>query len=518
MLILAVNIGHDGSVAVLRDRKLVYAIESEKDSSPRYTSLTPSAFFRAAERLDRFPDVVAIGGWHPRGPQAAGPSDAGYFGAHHIIRATKTLFGRSAEFFSSTHERSHVMMAAGMAPPSGHELEAVLVWEGALGAFYLLDQGARIKRVVPVLTEPGARYAFVYALADPRFPDEGAHPSIEDSGKLMALSAYADASDADTATAQTVDAILRLDTVHPAPKAAFTSSPLYNAGVEADCTKIAAALITDRIFERFWRRAESSLPAGIPLRISGGCGLNCGWNERWRQTDYFSSVFVPPCANDSGSAIGTAIDAQLAVDGTHHIAWSVYSGLEFECDVEPAPTKWSSRTLDCNGVAAALAGGAIVAWVQGRWEIGPRALGNRSLLGEPFHAATRERLNAIKKREQYRPIAPACRMEDVPRLFGTSFEDPYMLFSRRVRATHLGAVTHVDGTARLQTVTRASNPAFHELLSAFGRISGDGVLCNTSLNHQGLGFINRLSDLSTFCESQGIEHFVVGDRWFTRQP
>ena len=116
-----------------------------------------------------------------------------------------------------------------------------------------------------------------------------------------------------------------------------------------------------------------------------------------------------------------------------------------------------------------------MAWVQDRWEIGPRALGNRSLLAEPFDARTRDALNKIKVRETYRPIAPVCRVEDADRLYtGGGFEDPYMLYFRRARSAELGAVTHVDGSARVQTVSRQTNAGLHDLLCAFADAPGRG--------------------------------------------
>ena len=161
--------------------------------------------------------------------------------------------------------------------------------------------------------------------------------------------------------------------------------------------------------------------------------------------------------------------------------------------------------------------GRIVAWVQGRWEIGPRALGNRSLLAEPFDAQMQDRLNEIKQREDYRPDRTRAAGSRTPAaLFDDDFEDPYMLYFRRVRSDDLGAVTHVDGSARVQTVSRDENQPLHELLSAFAERTGAGVLCNTSLNFKGFGFINRMSDLVKYCEARGIDDMVVGDAWFTR--
>jgi hydroxymethyl cephem carbamoyltransferase len=158
----------------------------------------------------------------------------------------------------------------------------------------------------------------------------------------------------------------------------------------------------------------------------------------------------------------------------------------------------------------------VFAWVQGRWEIGPRALGNRSLLADASNPGMKDRLNLIKQREDYRPIAPCCRVEDLTKAFTDDFEDPYMLFFNRVRADGLPAVTHVDGTARVQTVSAADNPRLHDLLSAFAERRELGVLCNTSLNFKGHGFINRMSDLTVYCEEHGVYDMVVGDAWYRR--
>jgi hydroxymethyl cephem carbamoyltransferase len=406
-------------------------------------------------------------------------------------------------------------MAVGMAPKNDSRVHAVLVWEGSLGHLYLLDEHWSVKQQIPVMWEVGNRFAFLFALADPTFPEYAMYPRTEDPGKLMALAAYGDPADADPAVVETVERIVNAPTVSPVPMAEFRDSPVYNAEVESQVTKTAAALLTERIFEVFSRAAQEHLPEGLPLYISGGCGLNCDWNVKWRQLGHFSSVFVPPCANDSGSALGTAIDALAELSGEPHIDWNVYSGLEFEVDREPDPARWERRKLDNKSLADALARGQIVAWVQGHWEIGPRALGARSILAEPFDPRTRDRLNEIKQREAYRPIAPCCRLEDAGKVFTDGSEDLYMLYFRNLRSDQLAAVTHVDGSARAQTVTAESNKPLYDLLSAFAARCGVGVLCNTSLNFKGFGFINRMSDLVTYCEARGIPEMVVGDAWFS---
>jgi hydroxymethyl cephem carbamoyltransferase len=518
MLILGMKPGHDGSLAVIDDERLLLSLEGEKDSYLRHECVTPTTFIDIARMVDRPPDVVALSGWTKTySSYQHFTIGAGYLGTEPPICHTSRFFGAATRVVSSSHERSHIMTAVGMAKDEGQEWEAVLVWEGGIGTFYLVDRDVKILKTIPVLHAPGGRYAFLYGLAHPWVPDSGSDAGWDSAGKLMALASYGDASDADSAIEETVERILAFDASQRLPKKEFKNTPLYNVGVESPATKIAAALLTERLFDTFAQAAERSLPAGIPLRISGGCGLNCQWNESWRRHGFFSSVFVPPCTNDSGSAIGTAIDALRAITGRHRITWDVYCGPAFDNDIDPCTVTWERTPLQVDRLAAVLRDREIVAWVQGKCEMGPRALGNRSLLAEPFCDATRDRLNVIKRREGYRPVAPCCRLEDVGQFFDSDFADPYMLYTRMVRSPDLRAITHVDGSARLQTVTESSNRPLYRLLSAFARETGSGVLCNTSLNYKGRGFINRMSDLTAFCDLKGINHMVVDSTWFSRR-
>lgn len=522
MLILAMKPGHDGTITAIEDGRLLWSLEAEKDSFARYSVLSPDVILQLCARLDGLPDVVAVSGWQSKleGRREAfkvhSIFGAGYFGEDALTSGPSRFFGKRVRYFTSSHERSHILGAIGMAPRGDHPLQAVLVWEGITGAFYLVDGAFRVVRTIPVLSQPGGRFAALFSICDPTFPAVGGFVRLGDAGKLMALAAYADPGQAGPDAKAVVDRLLAAPNVFPVPKSAFAGSPLYDCGVESELCKTAAALLTERIFRAFADTAVALIPAGIPLRISGGCGLNCDWNQQWRELGHFSEVFVPPCPNDSGSAIGTAIDAAVAFTGDPYVDWSVYSGLDFTVDRPPDPTRWTRRPL-CNvELAARLHEGAVVAWGQGRWEIGPRALGNRSLLAEPFHDSTRDRLNEIKQREGYRPIAPVARAEDLAAVFDDDFEDPYMLYFRRVRDARLRAVTHVDGSARAQTVTREANRPLHDLLTAYAAHAGVGVLCNTSLNFNGHGFINRLSHLTEYCESRGIADMVAGDTWYQR--
>jgi predicted NodU family carbamoyl transferase len=135
----------------------------------------------------------------------------------------------------------------------------------------------------------------------------------------------------------------------------------------------------------------------------------------------------------------------------------VYSGLPFACDEPVDCAKFDKFEASVTTVAAMLASDLILGWVSGRYEIGPRALGNRSILAAPFKDSTRERLNIIKQREQFRPIAPVCLEDDAERWFGCKEPSPFMLYTYRVSTTILAAVTHVNHTARIQTVSEVTN-------------------------------------------------------------
>ena len=190
----------------------------------------------------------------------------------------------------------------------------------------------------------------------------------------------------------------------------------------------------------------------------------------------------------------------------------MYAGTEFHTGGTIDLTSYDVFEKDYVLVADMLASDLILGWAHGRYEIGPRALGNRSILAAPFRDATRERLNEIKQREQFRPIAPICLREESERWFGCRVDSPHMLYTFKATTDELRAVTHVNGTARLQTVTSSSNLELHSLLVAFQTRTGCGVLCNTSLNFKGKGFINDIADLDVYVREHGLDGFVVEGR------
>ncbi|MFI0482816.1 carbamoyltransferase C-terminal domain-containing protein [Actinomadura sp. 9N215] len=490
------------------------AYEAEKDSFPRYSVFNPVTMLDAAGMLDRLPDVFAISGW---GKGTLAPNNsigAGYDGVSDADRQVHSanVFGRRVRVFSSSHALSHIWGSYGMSPYEQGRPCYALVWEGALGDFYEVDAQLHVHHLGQVMKAPGNKYSFLYALADPAATLPRGHVRYSDPGKLMALCAYGEPGDPTPEERDVIDPLLDHPSFLDLAKDDLRDSPYYNIGVRSPAFTRLAKRFSDELFRRFEQFARRHLTKGYPLLVSGGCGLNCDWNSAWRAGGLFEDVFVPPCANDTGSAIGTAIDAMREFTGEAKVSWDVYRGQEF-VDDRPDMPDVLVRELDYDEVAGFLADDRVVAWANGRCELGPRALGNRSLLAAPFSAQTTARLNKIKEREDFRPIAPICLEEDVERHFEWTGPSPHMLYFQTVRDQKLEAVIHVDGTTRAQTVRADQNPMMHALLTRFRDRTGTGVLCNTSLNYHGSGFINRTSDLYSYCKHHGVDAFVHSGRF-----
>ncbi len=518
MKIFAYKPGHDGHVALIDDGQLTFSIEAEKDSSPRYAPISNELMLRGLSLSDGPINVLATSGWMNSFRPMDDPIGAGYFGADTAKNTDMAshLSGQGVRHFSSSHERSHIIGSYAMSPwPQGQACYA-LVWEGVIGAFYHVDENIKVTRIGTPMTGPGHKYGFLYGLADPAYPTDARKSRREDAGKLMAIAGFGEDVPETPDERRLMNRLIDWDAEKaPLRKADFTDTPFFNIGLETQEFRNLARRFQTEIFERFRQYAEKNLPDRLPLLISGGCGLNCDWNSMWRGTELFTDTFVQPCANDSGSAIGTAVDAMLHHTGRAKLDWSVYAGEEFISD-EADLTGFEIAPMQIDDIAQRLAGDAIFAWVQGKYEIGPRALGNRSLIAAPFTTKTHSRLNAIKKREGFRPIAPILMEEELDRLFDHQGPSPHMLYFQKVKTDQLKAVTHIDGSARAQTVTESQNARMYTLLSAFKRQTGYGVLCNTSLNFNGKGFINRLSDLATYARDTGLDGFIAGDTFYRR--
>jgi len=261
------------------------------------------------------------------------------------------------------------------------------------------------------------------------------------------------------------------------------------------------------------------------LAMAGGVALNCVANSRLARETAFEQIWVQPAAGDSGTALGAA---------TH---------LSEELGAAPAPLQsaalgrgWSDEEIEarlrsaavpferCDDVAAAvaerLAANGVVAWYQGRSEWGPRALGHRSLLADPRDPENLERLNEIKGREQFRPVAPMVLERRAAELFSGPFPSPYMLFTHEVDerwADQIPAAVHVDGTARIQTVDPSVEPLVGRMLDEFERRTGVPVVINTSLNTAGRPMVDDPRDALECFGSAPVDLLAIGSFLVSRE-
>ncbi|MEW6741682.1 MAG: carbamoyltransferase C-terminal domain-containing protein [Planctomycetota bacterium] len=262
------------------------------------------------------------------------------------------------------------------------------------------------------------------------------------------------------------------------------------------------------------------------LCLAGGVALNCVANTRIAKESGFRDIFIQPAANDAGTALGAALLVGMREHGWpparpwghcyYGDAYSnddifkvlVGSGLRFELVADPA------------AVGARLLGEErIIGWFQGRAEFGPRALGNRSILASPLCRGTVERVNHIKGREQFRPLAPAVLLEHVADFFEDGAALPYMLQVRRVRPDRrqgIPAVAHCDGTARVQTVSEQVNPLFHRLIACFARVRGVPIVLNTSFNGPGEPIVRTPAEALATLMRTPLDALIIGEYLVTK--
>ncbi|MEV7040432.1 carbamoyltransferase C-terminal domain-containing protein [Amycolatopsis sp. NPDC051061] len=254
-------------------------------------------------------------------------------------------------------------------------------------------------------------------------------------------------------------------------------------------------------------------PTVTNLALAGGFALNCPTTSALMAEFGFRRLLSPPCVDDSGQSLGIALGAFHRRCGTGfdfrfpgaylghqdgELAGSFAEFADFIAEVEPA---------DCRQVVDDLRSAPVV-WVDGRAELGPRALGHRSILADPTSPKSKDELNRLKQREWWRPVAPMVREEDRAAWFEDARPSPYMLETflvRRDREARVPAIAHLDRSARVQTLNREQDPFLHEVLSVFAEATGVPLLCNTSLNDKGEPIIDTVAQAINFCLRKGVQ-------------
>ncbi len=261
------------------------------------------------------------------------------------------------------------------------------------------------------------------------------------------------------------------------------------------------------------------------LCMAGGVALNCVMNSRLRDVGPFKNIWVQPASGDAGTALGAALWLDLVERGCvgedqkrhyrmdHVFLGPQYSDAEIEKFLRQSNLPYSRPENLYNAVAKLLEQGKVVAWFQNRMEFGPRALGSRSLLASPIPPDMKDRLNVIKSRENFRPVAPVVLEEEAPNWFKGATVAPYMLFVYDIvegKGDKIPSVRHVDGTARVQTINRQQNPGYYDLVKAFHERTGVPVLINTSFNTLGEPIVCSPRDAVECFWTSAIDTLVMG--------
>jgi len=257
------------------------------------------------------------------------------------------------------------------------------------------------------------------------------------------------------------------------------------------------------------------------LCLAGGVALNCVLNARIRDKSPFKSIWVQPAAGDSGTALGAAEWVDVRERNSQkkdfimdHVYWGPgYTDAEIERFLKWAKVPYRKMADIAEETAEILAQDKIIGWYQGRMEFGPRALGSRSILASPISPDMQSRLNEVKDREDFRPVAPVVLEEDAGEWFEGAEYSPFMLFIYDVKADkadRIPAVRHTDGTARIQTVNAEQHPEYYKLLKAFKKKTGVPILVNTSFNTLGKPIVSSPRDAVECFWTSPFDALIIG--------
>ncbi|MEV4469874.1 carbamoyltransferase C-terminal domain-containing protein [Nonomuraea sp. NPDC049504] len=515
-IVVGINRTQDGSIAVAVGESGMYSLQKERISRRKHhwgrLGDLPDRYLPAMPLLKEPIDLVVEG--------YSSDTEIEHSGAYQEeVRETLGL-KENAQIVLVSHHLSHLYSAF---YPSPFDEAAGLVIDAQgshvrdfteqvelprdaggdlleVASFYRCSRGGRIECLAKQLwdgdwTRPAGLGCFYALLTKMLWPEgEG------NEGKVMGLAPF---GDPDALGLPDLD--VRGHEVHIPPAwvelFADRDAYLYEPGGEEFRRAANLAAAGQRAFERAltqvvaWLHDRTGLDA---LAFAGGTALNCSANGRLIRESPFRELFIPPSPHDGGTAIGCALYGLIACLGVEsRWRWTDdFLGPDpdesaIEAAVRGLPAGlYAERPDDLAGeLAGLLASGRVVGLHQGRGESGPRALGNRSILGDPRSPDLQDYINfEVKGREWFRPLAPLVLAEHAGRVFEVDRPAPFMQYAVAVRPAYrdrLPGITHVDGTARLQTVERATTPFLHALLTRWHALTGVPVLINTSLNGPG---------------------------------
>jgi carbamoyltransferase len=556
MLTIGVNYSqmHDSSACIVRDGELLFAVAEERISRVKHDARFPVHAIEAClgfanVRADQVDEVCF--GWQTAGPVFR--HDLKMYGSGQWPATFLNVLNSSRHFLSMWHQESgarvfertfgtsephmrfvehHLAHAISAYGYSGFDDAAIVIMDGR-GAWEATSiwhgRNGRIEHVqtIPFPNSIGGFYsAFTEYL--------GFVPN-SDEWKVMGLAPYGEPG-------VNLDAFIDAETMNGTPYRVHTKR--IHGGRTGAVAGIAAALGAARVAESEIEQRHKNIAFAVQgycerammsvvraalnktksknLCLAGGVALNSKANGKILASDIVENLFVQPAASDDGVALGAALAPYLDRGGQlpNRAMRHAYFGPSFDDSaIEIALKTYKLRYTHLNDPAATaaqlLSEGKILGWFQGRMEFGPRALGGRSILADPRDPEMTAKVNnAVKFREWWRPFAPSMKRETAADYVESATDSPFMIVTAQVRQEKqsvIPAVTHVDGSARPQTVEQTANPVYWRLIDEFGKRTGVPVVMNTSFNLRGEAIVNTPTDAIRTFFSSGMDGLVIGN-------
>lgn len=546
---------HDAGACLLRDGELVAAAEEERFSRIKHDSRLPlraTMYCLAAAGLQpgdldyvifyekpllKFERIVAgYTATYPRSRSTFVTALQAWLGQKLWVRSQiRDALDYDGEILFGEHHVSH---AASAYFPSPFDEAAVVTADG-VGEWATTTLG--VGRGLDLEVTHEIRYPHSLGLLYSAFTAYLGFEVNEGEYKVMGMAAYGQPTSVDKVRRLVdlcEDGSYRLDlryfgyqhslrSIDPAFIELFGPARQPGADLDQHYADIAASiqLVTEEAMLGLARRARS-LSGCSNVCLAGGVALNVLANARILRESGFERVWVQPAAGDAGGCLGAATYLYHSVlRGEHRYRMDnaylgpSYSNAEIHAFLDTAGVSYQvlEESHVARIVAGLLADNAVIGWFQGRMEFGPRALGARSILANPTDPTMKDALNAkIKHREAFRPFAPSTLVEAAPTYFdfGPRVDSPFMLLTARVwpdKQHLLPAITHADGTARVQTVSRSQNPLYYTLIEEFGKLTGVPVLVNTSFNVAGEPIVCTPEEAFNSFAHTDMDYLVMGD-------
>lgn len=462
-IILGLNFGHDGSVCLIKNGKILSAIATERiTKNKKQESFTDEVIDYVLEASDitlNQIDCVATNDFKQQ-----------IFGNKYL---TDTLVIKEKKFetYIIPHHLAHCASAYYTSPFSDAYCFSMDCSMGNVEANSLVAYGNGNRLTAEYC--PAAMVGVLYGEVTEKL---GLGPALHKAGTTMGLASYGTSFDFDFKS--------------------YTNEIKHKMNIAATVQDVFEKEVLHHINE-LENKTEN-------LCLSGGSFLNCNANSEIVLNSKFKNFHHFPACGDDGTSVGSALYvAHHILNETrynHSISDLCYTGKNYECKIP-----------DYEYLAKQIANGKIIGWFQGKSEFGPRALGNRSILADPRNFHNRELINhVVKNREWFRPFAPVVLEEDYLKWFDFPIPSPYMLYTAKVKKPDkIPAVTHIDGSARFQTVNKETNLHYYKLIKAFKKLTKVPVLLNTSLNGNGQPILETQEDAKEFFKNSNLDLMVI---------